>query len=109
MAQRDMKAGEANAQAEARGQTEAGAQGEANTQADNIAPEESPACYDYADFFRRTSVKLDSCILATDGKIKIFSDDLVIRYLESVTVRDDGYDILFKCGLKVRVLLGRKK
>ena len=52
---------------------------------------------------------MDPSILGNDGKIKTFADDLVIRYLESVTVRDDGYDILFKCGLKVRVILGRKK
>lgn len=77
--------------------------------ASDPAPEASPACHDYEDFFRRTSVKLDPELFGERGKIRTFSDTLVIRYLESVTVREDGYDILFKCGLKLPVTLGGKK
>ena len=32
-----------------------------------------------------------------------FNNDLVIRYLDKVTVNDDGYEVVFKAGVKVEV------
>ena len=61
------------------------------------------ACYDYEEFFRLTSYVLDEGIVGDDGKIMAFSNDMVIRYLDTVTVLDEGYEVNFKCGLTVTV------
>ena len=55
--------------------------------------EESPACFDSEDFFRRTKYTPESGILGEDGKVQRFSNDMVIRYLESIDVQEDGYAI----------------
>ena len=60
------------------------------------------ACYDYNDFFRWTKHPLpDGLIL--NGQITRFDNDLVIRYLENVTVLDDGFEVMFKAGITVKV------
>ena len=41
---------------------------------------DSPACYDYDEFFRRTSYVVDEGMIGDDGKIMSFSNDIVIRY-----------------------------
>ena len=60
------------------------------------------ACYDYDDFFRWTKHPLpDGLIL--NGQITRFDNDLVIRYLENVTVLDDGFEVKFKAGITIKV------
>ena len=65
------------------------------------------ACSDYEEFFRLTrsltGSGLDEGIVGEDGKIMAFSNDLVIRYLDTVTILDEGYEVNFKCGLTVTV------
>ena len=64
---------------------------------------DSAACYDYDEFFRRTRFVPDEGVLGNDGRIRKFSDDMVIRYLKSVTIQDDAYEVYFKCGISVKV------
>ncbi|MBQ8306136.1 MAG: recombinase family protein [Blautia sp.] len=66
---------------------------------------DSPACYDYDEFFRRTRYVLDEGIIGEDGKVMSFSNDMVIRYLDNVVIQDDAYEVNFKCGLTVRVAI----
>ena len=67
--------------------------------------EESPACFDSEDFFRRTKYTPESGILGEDGKVQRFSNDMVIRYLESIDVQEDGYAIHLKAGITVNVAM----
>lgn len=64
------------------------------------------ACYDYDEFFRRTRIELSEDVLDKDGKLTGFYDDLVVRYLDTVTVLEDGYEVHFKAGLTVKVNIG---
>ena len=40
-----------------------------------------------------------------DGRMEKFNNDLVIRYLDRVVVQDDGYEVAFKTGVTVDVLV----
>ncbi len=40
-----------------------------------------------------------------DGRVRAFDDGMVARYLEKVFVREDGYDVMFKAGVCIRVPL----
>ncbi len=35
--------------------------------------------------------------------MKAFNNDQVIRYLDRVVVKDDGYEVIFKAGVTVEV------
>ena len=35
--------------------------------------------------------------------MEAFNNDLVIRYLDKVAVKDDGYEVTFKAGVTVEV------
>ena len=59
------------------------------------------ACYTYEDFFRRTRYQIPREILDDEGRVKTFSDEMVIRYLDKVTVYDDRYQVIFKTGTVV--------
>ena len=63
---------------------------------------EDPACYDYEEFFERTRYVPDKSVM-NDGVVKSFDNDMAARYLEKVFVREDGYDVMFKAGICVRV------
>lgn len=65
--------------------------------------EESGACRDYDDFFSRTRYTVPEGVLDENGRMESFNNDLVIRYLDRVIVRDDGYEVVFKAGVKVQV------
>ena len=52
--------------------------------------EKNAACYDYEDFFFRTRYKIPEGILSRAGHIITFDDAMVIRFLDTVTVCDDG-------------------
>lgn len=65
---------------------------------------ETPAaCYDYDEFFRRTKYELPEDVLDSTGTVVKFDNSMVIRYLDSVTIHDDRYDVNFKAGFTVTV------
>ena len=65
--------------------------------------EETGACRDYDDFFSRTRYTVPQGVLDENGRMEAFNNDLVIRYLDRVVVRDDGYEVVFKAGVTVEV------
>jgi len=65
--------------------------------------ETSAACYDYDEFFRRTRYELPEDVLDSTGTVVRFDNSMVIRYLDSVTIHDDRYDLNFKAGFTVTV------
>ena len=40
-------------------------------------------------------------MLDENGRMEDFNNDLVIRYLDRVIVKDDGYEVAFKAGVTV--------
>lgn len=42
-------------------------------------------------------------VLDENRRMERFNNDLVIRYLDKVIVKDDGYEAIFKAGVKVQV------
>ena len=65
--------------------------------------EQSGACRDYDDFFNCTRYTVPEGVLAEDGTMTGFNNDLVIPYLDKVVVREDGYEVAFKAGMTVEV------
>ena len=60
-------------------------------------------CRDYDDFFNRTRYTVPEGVLTEDGQMESFNNDLVIRYLDRVVVREDCYEVIFKAGVTVEV------
>ena len=71
--------------------------------AENENAEETGACRDYDDFFSRTKYTVPEGVLDENGRMEAFNNDLVIRYLDKVVVKDDGYEVAFKAGVTVEV------
>ena len=67
------------------------------------AVEETGVCRDYDDFFSRTRYTVPEGVLDENGRMEAFNNDLVIRYLDRVVVKDDGYEVAFKAGVTVEV------
>ena len=67
------------------------------------AVEETGACRDYDDFFSRTRYTVPEGVLDENGRMEAWGNDLVIRYLDNVVVKDDGYEVAFKAGVTVEV------
>ena len=65
--------------------------------------EQTGACRDYDDFFNRTRYTVPEGVLDENGRMEAFNNDLVIRYLDRVVVKDDGYEVAFKAGVTVEV------
>ena len=42
-------------------------------------------------------------VLDENGRMESFNNDLVIRYLDRVVVKDNGYEVIFKAGVTVEV------
>ena len=72
-------------------------------EAENENAEETGACRDYDDFFSRTRYTVPGGVLDENGRMERFNNDLVIRYLDRVIVKDDGYEVAFKAGVTVEV------
>ena len=72
-------------------------------EAENENAEETGACRDYDDFFSRTRYTVPEGVLDENGRRDAFNNDLVIRYLDRVVVKDDGYEVAFKTGVTVEV------
>ena len=69
----------------------------------NTDSEETGACRDYDDFWSRTKYTVPEGVLAEDGSMAGFDNDLVIRYLDKVVVEQEGYEVVFKAGVTVEV------
>ena len=67
------------------------------------ALEETGACRDYDDFSSHTRYTVPEGVLDENGRMEAFNNDLVIRYLDRVVVKDDGYEVIFKAGVTVEV------
>ena len=63
----------------------------------------SPACRDAEDFFARTNYRVPDGILDASGRMAVFSDDVIVRYLRDVIVYDDVCEVRFRAGLVCRV------
>ena len=61
------------------------------------------SCADYDEFFRRTHVDLADGMLDMMGKVVRFDDAMVLKYIDHLTVTDDGFDVIFKAGLAIHV------
>ena len=59
-----------------------------------LEEEQTGACRDYDDFFTRTRYTVPEGVLAEDGSMAGYNKDLVIRYLDQIVVRDDGYGMM---------------
>ena len=64
--------------------------------------DDSPACRDYEDFFRRTRHKVNEEVLDGDVVTR-FDNDLVIRYVDKVIIEPNGYEVYFKAGIVITV------
>ena len=64
---------------------------------------DTPACRDYEDFFMRTRYELPEGLLDERGRVARFDNELVVRYVDRVIVQDNGYDVVFKAGITVKV------
>ncbi len=42
-------------------------------------------------------------VLTEDGRMEAFNNDLVIRYLDRVVVKEDGYEVILKAAVIVEV------
>ena len=64
---------------------------------------DTPACRDYKDFFQSTRFELPEGLLDERGRVARFDNELVVRYVDRVIVQDNGYDVVFKAGITVKV------
>lgn len=66
--------------------------------------EDVPAGESYFDFEASEYVTDETeGVLDENGRMEAFNNDLVIRYLNKVVVKDDSYEVVFKAGVKVEV------
>ena len=72
-------------------------------QDENTEEARDGSCCDYDDFWSRTKYTVPEGVLAEDGSVACFDNDLVIRYLDKVIVEEDGYEVSFKAGVTVEV------
>ena len=79
----------------------------ASSAAEREEPPQPPACRDYEDFFRRTRYRLPEELCSPAGEIVRFDNDMVIRYLDHVTVLDDGCLVCFKAGPEIGIGTGK--
>ena len=70
---------------------------------DMTTAEYAPSCSDYDEFFRRTHVDLADGMLDMMGRLVKFDDAMVLKYIDHLTVTDDGFDVIFKAGLAIHV------
>lgn len=65
--------------------------------------DENAACIEPEDFFQRTRYPVPEGIFNQSGKMTEFHDDIIIHYLENVTVYEEGSEVHFKGGLSVKI------
>ena len=67
------------------------------------------SCSDPEDFFLRTRFIPCDELLDNHGNFIRYDNNLVIRYFNTITVRDDGLDVSFRAGLLFHIPLGTVK
>ena len=71
------------------------------------APEDG-SCSDVEEFYRLTQHILPEGILDKNGEMVRFDDAVIIRYLEHITVQDDGLLVCFKAGISMPMMRFRE-
>ena len=66
------------------------------------------SCADYDEFFRRTYVDLPDGMLDMMGGLVKFDDAMVLKFVDHLTVTDDGFDVIFKAGIAIHVKVTNK-
>ena len=70
---------------------------------DGVEAEDCPACSNAEDFFRRTAYKIPDTVLDQWGRIAVYDNDMVIRFIRSIVVRPDCFVVCFKGGVCIRI------
>ena len=63
----------------------------------------SCACYKEEDFYRQTRYVPRQGIVNDRGEIIYYEPDFVTRYLESITILNNGFEFLFKAGIRITI------
>lgn len=71
------------------------------------APEDG-SCSDVEEFYRLTQHILPEGILDKNGEMTQFDDAVIIRYLDHITVQDDGLLVSFKAGISILMMRFRE-
>ncbi len=74
-----------------------------HTEGDKPEAVYSPACFDAEEFYTRTRHDIPESIMDAKGRMAVFDNELVTRYVDLITVQDYGYDIHFRAGLTISV------
>ena len=73
-----------------------------------ITVPEDGSCSDVEEFYRLTQHILPEGILDENGEVVQFDDAVIIRYLDHITVQDDGLLVSFKAGISVPMMRFRE-
>ncbi|MBO5573514.1 MAG: hypothetical protein J5947_04665 [Clostridium sp.] len=65
-------------------------------------------CSDVEEFYRITQHTLPEGILDKNGEMTRFDDAVIIRYLDHITVQDDGLLVSFKAGISIPMMRFRE-
>ena len=71
------------------------------------APEDG-SCSDVEEFYRLTQHIQPKGILDKNGEMIQFDDAVIIRYLDHITVQDDGLLVSFKAGISIPMMRFRE-
>ena len=71
------------------------------------APEDG-SCSDVEEFYRLTQHIQPKGILDKNGEMTQFDDAVIIRYLDHITVQDDGLLVSFKAGISIPMMRFRE-
>ena len=71
------------------------------------APEDG-SCSDVEEFYRLTQHIQPKGILDKNGEMTRFDDAVIIRYLDHITVQDDGLLVSFKAGISIPMMRFRE-
>ena len=73
-----------------------------------ITATEDGSCSDVEEFYRLTQHILPEGILDENGEVVQFDDAVIIRYLDHITVQDDGLLVSFKAGISIPMMRFRE-
>lgn len=74
---------------------------------DATAPEDG-SCSNVEEFYRLTQHILPEGLLDKKGEMIRFDDAVIIRYLDHITVQDDGLQVVFKAGISIPMMRFRE-
>ena len=73
-----------------------------------ITVPEDGSCSDVEEFYRLTQHIQQKGILDKNGEMTQFDDAVIIRYLDHITVQDDGLLVSFKAGISIPMMRFRE-